>query len=121
MMYQYLLSAGAVLLNAFAAADTFAADCQNLGSSLQLPNATIWFSEFVAAGTNLTFPDNNATCGRASQVVSSDICRIALYASTSERSGISMEAWLPRNWTGRFLSTGNGGLSGCRYIKMDGY
>ncbi|KAK7464293.1 hypothetical protein VKT23_006460 [Stygiomarasmius scandens] len=24
-----------------------------------------------------------------------------------------MEAWLPRNWTGRFLSTGNGGLAGC--------
>ncbi|GAW07762.1 feruloyl esterase b precursor [Lentinula edodes] len=24
-----------------------------------------------------------------------------------------MEIWLPRNWTGRFLSTGNGGLSGC--------
>ena len=33
--------------------------------------------------------------------------------STSSRSGISMEAWLPRNWTGRFLSTGNGGISGC--------
>jgi feruloyl esterase len=24
-----------------------------------------------------------------------------------------LEAWLPQNWTGRFLSTGNGGLSGC--------
>lgn len=24
-----------------------------------------------------------------------------------------MEAWLPVNWTGRFLSTGNGGVSGC--------
>ena len=24
-----------------------------------------------------------------------------------------MEAWLPRNWTGRFLATGNGGLAGC--------
>ena len=24
-----------------------------------------------------------------------------------------MEAWLPANWTGRFLSAGNGGLAGC--------
>jgi feruloyl esterase len=24
-----------------------------------------------------------------------------------------MEAWLPSNWTGRFLSGGNGGLNGC--------
>jgi hypothetical protein len=24
-----------------------------------------------------------------------------------------MEAWLPENWSGRFLSTGNGGLGGC--------
>lgn len=24
-----------------------------------------------------------------------------------------MEAWLPSNWTGRFLSTGNGGTGGC--------
>ncbi|EON96030.1 putative feruloyl esterase b protein [Phaeoacremonium minimum UCRPA7] len=33
--------------------------------------------------------------------------------STSNRSGIDMEVWLPKNWTGRFLSTGNGGLGGC--------
>lgn len=26
---------------------------------------------------------------------------------------MTLEAWLPSNWTGRFLSGGNGGLSGC--------
>ncbi|THU90663.1 tannase and feruloyl esterase [Dendrothele bispora CBS 962.96] len=36
-----------------------------------------------------------------------------MFIPTSERSNISFEAWFPRNWTGRFLSTGNGGLSGC--------
>jgi feruloyl esterase len=38
-----------------------------------------------------------------------------MHVATTNRSGISMEAWLPStsNWTGRFLSTGNGGLSGC--------
>ncbi|KAF5336743.1 hypothetical protein D9758_016283 [Tetrapyrgos nigripes] len=33
--------------------------------------------------------------------------------ATSSDSEISLEVWFPRNWTGRFLSTGNGGLSGC--------
>ncbi|KAJ4220548.1 tannase [Fusarium solani] len=41
------------------------------------------------------------------------MCRIALTVKTSPSSEISMEAWLPRNWTGRFLSVGNGGLGGC--------
>ncbi|KAI8685848.1 Carboxylic ester hydrolase [Fusarium keratoplasticum] len=39
--------------------------------------------------------------------------RIALTVKTSPSSEISMEAWMPRNWTGRFLSVGNGGLGGC--------
>ncbi|THU90666.1 tannase-domain-containing protein [Dendrothele bispora CBS 962.96] len=77
------------------------------------PNATVWFSELVPAGTNVTFPDNDPTCARSSQVVLTDTCRIAMFIPTSERSNISFEAWFPRNWTGRFLSTGNGGLSGC--------
>lgn len=30
-----------------------------------------------------------------------------------------MEAWLPETWTGRFLSTGNGGVDGCiQYVDM---
>ncbi|KAK5160210.1 hypothetical protein LTR04_004764 [Oleoguttula sp. CCFEE 6159] len=33
--------------------------------------------------------------------------------ATSNRSEITLEAWLPTNWTGRFLSIGNGGVSGC--------
>jgi feruloyl esterase len=41
------------------------------------------------------------------------LCRLALHVETSNASGMVLEAWLPQNWTGRFLSTGNGGLSGC--------
>jgi feruloyl esterase len=33
--------------------------------------------------------------------------------NTSENSSMTLEAWLPVAWTGRFLSGGNGGLSGC--------
>jgi feruloyl esterase len=92
---------------------TFQQDCVNFAQELKVPNATVWFTEFVAAGTNLSLPQNNVTCAQNSQVVKTDTCRVALYVATSNRSGISMEAWLPRNWTGRFLSTGNGGIAGC--------
>ncbi|KAJ5765729.1 feruloyl esterase B [Penicillium odoratum] len=37
--------------------------------------------------------------------------------STSDRSHLRTEVWLPRNYTGRFLSTGNNGMSGC--VKQD--
>lgn len=47
--------------------------------------------------------------------------------ATTNRSEITLEAWLPTNWTGRFLSTGNGGTSGCiqyediAYGAMEGF
>lgn len=62
------------------------------------------------------------------------MCRLAMRVDTSNRSGelktdiiaflfiwtvliflleLTLEAWLPTNWAGRFLSTGNGGVSGC--------
>lgn len=42
-----------------------------------------------------------------------EICRLTSYVKTSSDSGIHLEAFLPTNWTGRFLSTGNGGTGGC--------
>jgi len=91
------------------------ARCAKLGSSINIENVTVNFAEYVPAGTNLTLTQdyNQSTCGRPSQVVSNDLCRVAMAVSTSNRSEITLEAWLPTNWTGRFLSTGNGGVSGC--------
>ncbi|KAJ8092160.1 hypothetical protein AAF712_008798 [Marasmius tenuissimus] len=75
------------------------------------------FSEVsvVPTGSNLTFPDVDPSCviNAPPVTIQSDICRITLQVETSSSSRIKMEAWLPRNWTGRFLSTGNGGLAGC--------
>ena len=71
--------------------------------------------QYVPAGTNLTFPDNDASCARASQKVYVDLCRITLEITTSKTSNISFEAWFPENWSGRFLATGNGGIDGCEY------
>ncbi|KAJ4473752.1 Tannase/feruloyl esterase [Lentinula aciculospora] len=86
-----------------------------------IANTTIFFADIVPAGTNLTFADQDPSCASttSSQVVLADMCRVALNISTSVQSGITMEAWLSRNWTGRFLSTGNGGLGGCiQYIDL---
>ncbi|KNG46680.1 tannase and feruloyl esterase [Stemphylium lycopersici] len=97
----------------------FSAKCADLASSLVVDGGVVHASEFVAAGTNFTAPVYDETCadGSQTQSITVDMCRVALYVSTSERSGFNMEAWLPSNWTGRFLSGGNGGLNGC--IKFE--
>lgn len=79
----------------------------------QYPNSTVNIVQYVPAGTNITFPFNAPSCARPGQVVAVDLCRVAMNINTSSSSQITLETWLPRNWTGRFLSTGNGGLSGC--------
>ncbi|KAF4979390.1 hypothetical protein FDECE_18065, partial [Fusarium decemcellulare] len=94
-------------------ASDFQQQCSSLAESLSIPNANLTKSEFVAANTTLNFPNADPSCGRSSQQVSADLCRVTLQVATSSRSQIKMEAWLPKNWTGRFLSTGNGGLGGC--------
>jgi len=89
--------------------------CSQFGASITLENVTVNFANFVPAGTNLSFTQDYglALCGYPNALVTSDMCRVAMYVVTSYRSGITLEAWLPINWTGRFLSTGNGVESGC--------
>ena len=90
--------------------------CSNLASSFQYPDVTVNFAHYIPAGTNISLDQSTpelASCARPSQVVPVDLCRVAMLVKTSEISNITLEAWLPSNWTGRFLSTGNGGLSGC--------
>lgn len=96
-------------------ASDFNASCAALVKSILIENVRVNFAEFVPSGTNLTFPNSDPTCTRPSQVVFADLCRVNMNVSTSNMSGIVLEAWLPKNWTGRFLSTGNGGLGGCRF------
>lgn len=93
--------------------ETFEQKCALLGDYLNIPRGQVVVSEFVPAGTVVEFPDSEPTCNRTSQAVTVDLCRVGMNIDTSERSGIYMESWLPKAWTGRFLSTGNGGLGGC--------
>ncbi|KAH6975752.1 Tannase/feruloyl esterase [Ilyonectria destructans] len=92
---------------------TFDSQCAALAQTLNIANSTLWTAEIVPAGTTITYPNNPPTCQRPSQAVSSDMCRVGLNVSTSSRSEVMMEMWLPRDWSGRFLSTGNGGTGGC--------
>ncbi|KAF4981027.1 hypothetical protein FZEAL_3079 [Fusarium zealandicum] len=87
--------------------------CNALAKQLQLPKTTVHETTFVAAGTNLSLPDNHPSCDIPFQVVDSDICRVTLLTTTGPTSNISLEAWLPLNWSGRFLGVGNGGMNGC--------
>ncbi|PYI14106.1 putative feruloyl esterase B-2 [Aspergillus violaceofuscus CBS 115571] len=93
--------------------DSFQTKCAKFASKIDLPNVRVNIVEYVAGGANLSIPDNPATCGATYQAVTADFCRVAMAVATSNSSEITLEAWLPRNYTGRFLSTGNGGLNGC--------
>jgi feruloyl esterase len=66
-----------------------AASCQKLGASLAIDNVTVNFVEYLPAGTNITLTQayNLSSCGYTSQVISNDLCRVAMYVATSYRSG----------------------------------
>ena len=89
--------------------------CSSISQNFHHADVHVNFAQYIQAGTNISLDQHGAvaTCERPAQVVPVDICRVAMFVKTSEISNITLEAWLPTNWTGRFLSTGNGGLSGC--------
>jgi hypothetical protein len=91
------------------AADTFEQDCASFVTRSHFSNTTVYISQYLAAGANISV---SGGFGPSAQGLSADVCRITAYTATSNRSGINFETWLPRKWTGRFMSHGNGGLSG---------
>ena len=101
-----------------AVSNPFQTQCLSFRPELFIANSTRTHLEYVTNGTTLLFPDNVASCGRASQLVSKNICRIALSIPTSYRSSITFELWLPDDWSSarRYVSTGNGGIDGCLCI-----
>ena len=95
--------------------DAFQTKCTEFADKIDIPNVKVNFAQYVQGGTNLTL-DQVASCASSdgsSQSVSVDLCRVAMAVSTSNSSEITLEAWFPREYKGRFLSTGNGGLGGC--------
>jgi hypothetical protein len=95
--------------------DSFRDTCLAFKPARLIRNSTLTRQEFVSADTTLDLSDNVPSCNRRSQRVTVDLCRIALQIPTSNRSSISFELWLPREWEGnRYLATGNGGVDGCK-------
>ncbi|PVF96126.1 putative feruloyl esterase [Serendipita vermifera] len=118
MYIPFLLAVSALALTTSAQSDAFKDKCSALANNLTISTGNrieVNFAQFVAAGTTLDLAatGNNETCTRPTQTVGVDLCRLAMEVGTSNSSSITMEAWMPRNYTGRFLSTGNGGLGGC--------
>ncbi|KAK5996263.1 putative feruloyl esterase B-2 [Cladobotryum mycophilum] len=92
----------------------FQQQCLSFAPEKLIKNSTLTRLEYITSGTTLQLPDNVASCTRPSQVVSTNLCRIALHIPTSNRSSITFELWLPEDWrSARFVATGNGGIDGC--------
>ncbi|KAK1218099.1 hypothetical protein PQX77_019230 [Marasmius sp. AFHP31] len=90
-----------------------ACSLSSLSSTKFSNKTTLYDVSLVPAESTLQFPDTDASCIPTPRPIVADICRVTMLVETSNSSSINMEAWLPRNWTGRFLNFGNGGLAGC--------
>jgi feruloyl esterase len=90
-------------------AQTAPRSCAEL-ARLALPNATI-ATETVAAGSFKSpvppFPGFTADFTKLPE-----FCRVTGSIKPSADSDIRFEVWLPTNWNGKFLQTGNGGAAG---------
>lgn len=105
------------LVGITASASSFSDSCQSFAPETLVANATRTELSYVSNGTNLTFPDNDSSCSRASQVVKANLCRIALHVNTSSVSSVVLETWIPEDWNGRLVTVGGGGIDGCVHYE----
>lgn len=105
---------------ALASQDAFQTKCAEFANKINLPNGKVNFADYVPGGTNLSLPENAPSCDASYQAVPVDLCRVAMAVNTSDSSKATLEAWFPREYKGRFLSSGNGGLSGCMRSMLVG-
>lgn len=100
----------------------FQVKCEALASKINAQNkntfqndVTVHSVTYIPSGGNISMATTPTAC-TSDEILSAspvEFCRVSLNVTTSSKSQIYMEAWLPGNYTGRFLSTGNGGLGGC--------
>ncbi|KAJ7243166.1 tannase and feruloyl esterase [Mycena haematopus] len=83
--------------------------CLSLKSALFLENTTILDISYVSAGSTIKLHGNCLS----KAFVTAPLCRVQFSTNTSDTSSVRAEAWLPDEWYGRVLGTGNGGLGGC--------
>ncbi|KAF2182947.1 putative feruloyl esterase [Zopfia rhizophila CBS 207.26] len=106
-------------LHAYPSSRTFEESCSAFASELDLPSVKVHFSQYLPTGYNLSVPDFVTQGSSRNQIIGANVCRVAMLVNTTETSNMTLEVWLPVNWTGRFLSGGNGGLTGCiQYVDL---
>ncbi|KAF2703016.1 putative feruloyl esterase B-2 [Pleomassaria siparia CBS 279.74] len=113
-----LLATATATTTATANATAFSEKCTAFASSLALGNSTyrVTMAQYVPATSyiNATAEGRDASCDGYVPV---DMCRVGLTVATSGASEVVVETWLPEDWNGRFLGTGNGGLGGCNFLS----
>ncbi|KAF2706500.1 tannase-domain-containing protein [Pleomassaria siparia CBS 279.74] len=97
-----------------------ASRCRSLAGGLSIegyPGIGVTLAQYLPANTTLdpVAEGQNSTCSSWIPIppMPVNLCRLAIHVPTSNSSEIVEEVWLPEDWSGRFLSTGNGGLGGC--------
>lgn len=89
--------------------------CSTIASSLSISNATIISVSYRSLGSAISLPGTVESCGGPDlhANITANLCRFVIDATTSASSSVHIEAWLPDDWNGRFMATGNGGEGGC--------
>ncbi|EAW15424.1 putative feruloyl esterase [Aspergillus fischeri NRRL 181] len=114
-MMRWFLLIGLASAAATDSSASFESRCQHFHKEIHLQNVHVHSTTYVPIGSNISMAYNPPICGgtSSSSISTIEFCQVALNVTTSDKSQFFMEAWLPSNYTGRFLSTGNGGLNGC--------
>lgn len=86
--------------------------CRSLGASFDFSslNTTVTNSTYFGETTRVTV----SGAFQPFTDVGSGICRVQFVVNTSTISSVKAEVWLPKVWSGRTLTIGNGGLGGCK-------
>jgi feruloyl esterase len=89
--------------------------CDLLSASLgSIPNVTVLNVAHYSNGASIPLPYMAKDCASYSSAnATTDLCQVVLNVSTSATSTDRIEGWLPDNWNGRLLASGNGGTGGC--------
>jgi feruloyl esterase len=92
--------------------------CQQLATTLNtLPGVSVLSTTHLTNSASIALPGLVLSCANSSGYsaarATTNLCRAVLNVTTSPSSTDQIEAWLPDEWNGRFLATGNGGTGGC--------
>jgi feruloyl esterase len=88
-----------------------AANCESL-ANLSLDQATMDAVTSVPAGTFTPPTLPGATTAPAPISNLPAFCRVQITSRPTSDSAIGIEVWLPENWNGKYLQSGNGGFAG---------